>query len=111
MAAIHYLSEIGLAKCFWIKFNRESIFALLTPFVISLASGNLKTISFRHYIAQDVHFLCSFAKAYELAQGCVDDDDDKLGLSQLRKEVLEEMKLHDSLVKEWGIGPCQRAWY
>ncbi|KAL5096010.1 hypothetical protein RYX36_000337 [Vicia faba] len=103
MAAIHNLSEIGLAKRFWIKFNRESICALFTPFVISLASGNLKTDSFRHYIAQDVHFLRSFAKAYELAQECADDDDDKLGLSQLRKEVLEELKLHDSLVKEWGL--------
>ncbi|CAL5208431.1 unnamed protein product [Lathyrus oleraceus] len=103
MAAIHHHSEAGLAKRFWIKFNRESIFALFTPFVISLASGNLKTDSFRHYIAQDVHFLRSFAKAYELAEECADDDDDKLGLSQLRKEVLEELKLHDSLVKEWGL--------
>ncbi|KAL5056917.1 hypothetical protein RYX36_028521 [Vicia faba] len=106
MAAIHNLSKIGLTKRFWIKFNRESIFALFTPFVISLASGNLKTDSFCHYIAQDVHFLRSFAKVYELAQECVDDDDDKLGLSQLRNEVLEELKLHDSLVKEWGTGPC-----
>ncbi|CAK8572309.1 unnamed protein product [Lathyrus sativus] len=103
MAAIHHHSEAGLAKRFWIKFNRESIFALFTPFVISLASGNLKTDSFRHYIAQDVHFLRSFVKAYELAEECADDDDDKLGLSQLRKEVLEELKMHDSLVKEWGL--------
>ncbi|XP_058770571.1 bifunctional TH2 protein, mitochondrial [Vicia villosa] len=103
MAAIHNLTEAGLAKRFWIKFNRESIFALFTPFVISLASGNLKTDSFRHYIAQDVHFLRSFAKAYESAEECADDDDDKLGLSQLRKEVLEELKMHDSLVKEWGL--------
>ncbi|CAI8590977.1 unnamed protein product [Vicia faba] len=103
MAVTNNLSEIGLAKHFWIKFNRESIFALFTPFVISLASGNLKTDSFRHYIAQDVHFLRSFAKAYELAQECADDDDDKLGLSQLRKEVLEELKLHDSLVKYRNI--------
>jgi thiaminase len=63
MAAIHNHSEAGLAKRFWIKFNRESIFAMYTPFVISLASGNLKIDSFRHYIAQDVHFLRAFAQA------------------------------------------------
>ncbi|MCI10546.1 heme oxygenase-like multi-helical protein [Trifolium medium] len=63
MAAIHNHSEAGLAKRFWIKFNRESIFAMYAPFVISLASGNLKIDSFRHYIAQDVHFLRAFAQA------------------------------------------------
>lgn len=36
---------------------------------------------------------------YESAEECADDDDDKLGLSQLRKEILEELKMHDSLVK------------
>lgn len=103
MAAIHNHSEAGLAKRFWIKFNRESIFSMYTPFVISLASGNLKIDSFRHYIAQDVHFLRAFVQAYESAEDCADDDDDKLGLSQLRKNVLEELKMHDSLVKEWGL--------
>ncbi|XP_045809010.1 bifunctional TH2 protein, mitochondrial [Trifolium pratense] len=103
MAAIHNHSEAGLAKRFWIKFNRESIFAMYAPFVISLASGNLKIDSFRHYIAQDVHFLRAFAQAYESAEECADDDDDKLGLSQLRKTVLEELKMHGSLVEEWGL--------
>ncbi|KAK2402809.1 bifunctional TH2 protein, mitochondrial [Trifolium repens] len=103
MAAIHNHSEAGLAKRFWIKFNRESIFAMYTPFVISLASGNLKIDSFRHYIAQDVHFLRAFAQAYESAEDCADDDDDKLGLSQLRKAVSEELKMHRTLVEEWGL--------
>lgn len=103
MAAIHNHSEAGLAKRFWIKFTRESIFSMYTPFVISLASGKLKIDSFRHYIAQDVHFLRAFAQAYESAEDCADDDDDKVGLSQLRKNVLEELKMHDSLVKEWGL--------
>ncbi|KAI5433809.1 hypothetical protein KIW84_020895 [Lathyrus oleraceus] len=61
---------------------------MFTPFVVSLASGNLKTDSFRHYIAQDTHFLRSFAKVYESEEEYADDDDDKLGLSQLMKEVL-----------------------
>ncbi|XP_028790359.1 bifunctional TH2 protein, mitochondrial-like [Neltuma alba] len=96
-------TEAGLARRFWDKFNRESIFAMYTPFAVCLASGNLKIESFRHYISQDVHFLRAFAQAYELAEECADDDDAKLGISELRKSVLEELKMHNLLVQEWGL--------
>jgi thiaminase len=56
-------SEVGLSERFWIKFRRESVLALYTPFVLCLASGNLRIETFRHYIAQDVHFLRAFAQA------------------------------------------------
>ncbi|KAF9661103.1 hypothetical protein SADUNF_Sadunf19G0032900 [Salix dunnii] len=122
----------GLASKFWIKFRRESVFAMYTPFVISLASGTLKIDSFRHYISQDSHFLKSFAHAdgnivpppsllwvlglwasevmidnlwFELAEECADDDEAKLAISDLRKGVLEELKMHNSFVQEWGIDP------
>ncbi|KAJ7978151.1 Heme oxygenase-like multi-helical protein [Quillaja saponaria] len=95
-------TEVGLAKRFWLKFRRESIFAMYTPFLVCLASGNLKIETFRHYIAQDTHFLRAFSQAYELAEECADDDDDKFGISELRKAVLEELKMHNSLVQEWG---------
>lgn len=36
---------------------------------------------------------------YELAEECADDDDAKLSISELRKGVLEELKMHDSFVK------------
>lgn len=55
--------EEGLARRFWIKFKRESVFAMYSPFTVSLASGNLKLETFRHYIAQDFHFLKAFAQA------------------------------------------------
>ncbi|RDX66968.1 Bifunctional TH2 protein, mitochondrial [Mucuna pruriens] len=105
MAGIHNNSnsETGLARRFWIKFTHQTIFAMYTPFAIALASGNLNIDSFHHYIAQDVHFLRAFAHAYELAEECADDDDAKLGICQLRKAVLEEVKLHNSLVQEWGL--------
>uniref|UniRef100_A0A5B6YU15 Thiaminase-2/PQQC domain-containing protein n=1 Tax=Davidia involucrata TaxID=16924 RepID=A0A5B6YU15_DAVIN len=95
-------SEEGIARRFWIKFRKESILAMYTPFVVCLASGNLKLETFRHYIAQDVHFLKAFAQAYELAEECADDDDAKVGISELRKSVLEELKMHDSFAQEWG---------
>lgn len=55
--------EEGLARRLWIKFKRESVFAMYSPFTVCLASGNLKLETFRHYIAQDFHFLKAFAQA------------------------------------------------
>ncbi|XP_028097923.1 LOW QUALITY PROTEIN: bifunctional TH2 protein, mitochondrial-like [Camellia sinensis] len=92
----------GMARRFWIKFSKDSTLALYTPFVVCLASGNLKLDTFRYYIAQDVHFLKAFAQAYKLAEERADDDDAKAVISQLRKSVLEELKMHGSFVKEWG---------
>lgn len=96
-------NDEGVAKRFWVRFNKESMLSLYTPFVISLASGNLKLDTFRHYIAQDVHFLKSFAQAYELAEECADDDDAKVSISELRHSVLEELKMHSSFCQEWGF--------
>ncbi|KAK6911295.1 Thiaminase-2/PQQC [Dillenia turbinata] len=111
-------NEEGIARRFWKKFKRESVLAIYSPFVVCLASGNLKLETFRHYIAQDVHFHKAFAQAidrklrhitgdsfgvrYELAEECADDDDAKSAISNLRKSVMEELKLHDSFVQEWG---------
>ncbi|KAJ6974833.1 bifunctional TH2 protein [Populus alba x Populus x berolinensis] len=91
--------EEGLASKFWIKFRRESVFSMYTPFIISLASGTLKIDSFRHYLSQDSHFLKSFAHAFELAEECADDDEAKLATSELRKGVLEELKMQNSFVE------------
>ncbi|KAJ8649748.1 hypothetical protein MRB53_002771 [Persea americana] len=93
----------GAARRFWIRSHRESVFAAYTPFVVCLASGSLELDTFRHYIAQDVYFLKAFAQAYEMAEECADDDDAKEAIFHLRRDVLEELKLHNSFVEEWGI--------
>ncbi|GER51314.1 Haem oxygenase-like [Striga asiatica] len=93
------LIEDGQGSRFWIKFRKEWTQALYTPFMVCLAAGNLKLDTFRHYIAQDVHFLRAFAKAYEMAEEFADDDDAKVGIYELRKSVLEELKMHDSFVQ------------
>ncbi|PWA87459.1 heme oxygenase-like, multi-helical, HAD-like domain protein [Artemisia annua] len=95
--------EEGFAKRLWAKFSKESVMSLYTPFVVALASGTLKVESFRHYIAQDVHFLKCFAQAYELAEECADDDDAKVSISDLRRSVLEELEMHGSFCQEWGF--------
>ncbi|XP_048225590.1 bifunctional TH2 protein, mitochondrial [Ricinus communis] len=102
-------ADQGLAAKLWIKFRRESVFAIYTPFVVALASGNLNIDSFRHYISQDFHFLKSFAHAYELSEECADDDDAKLVIAQLRKDVMRELKFHNSFIQEWGLDPAKEG--
>jgi hypothetical protein len=49
-----------------------------------------------------VYFILCFSLnyRYELAEECADDDDDaKISISNLRKAVLEELKMHDSFVQ------------
>lgn len=96
-------AEGHTAKRFWDKFKKESILTLYTPFVVSLASGNLKIDTFRHFLAQDLHFYKCFAQAYELAEDCADDDDAKVSIVELRKSVLKELKHHADFVQEWSL--------
>jgi thiaminase len=58
------VAEGSAARRFWIAASsREAAFAAYTPFLLSLAAGNLRLDAFRHYIAQDAHFLHAFARA------------------------------------------------
>ncbi|KAK8487925.1 hypothetical protein V6N13_027100 [Hibiscus sabdariffa] len=105
-AAAVFPADDCLAKSLWIKFRREFMLSLYSPFSLCLASGSLKIDTFRHYIAQDVHFLKASAHACELAEDCADDDDAKLAISELRKGVLKELKMHNSFVQEWSSSDC-----
>ena len=58
------VAEGSAARRFWIAASsREAAFATYTPFLLSLAAGSLRLDSFRHYLAQDTHFLHAFANA------------------------------------------------
>ncbi|KAM7501513.1 hypothetical protein LguiB_000417 [Lonicera macranthoides] len=103
MGAVAVGDEEGIAKSLWIKFRNESVSAIYTPFVVSLASGKLDSDSFLDCISQDVHFLQAFAQAYDLAEECADDDEDKVVIRKLRRRVLKKLKMHNSLVQEWGF--------
>ncbi|KAF3777167.1 putative aminopyrimidine aminohydrolase [Nymphaea thermarum] len=91
------------AKRFWGKCCRESLFAMYSPFLVGLASGTLEMESFQHYVAQDVHFLRTFVRAYEMAEECADDDDAKASICELRDAVVEELKMHNSFAEAWGV--------
>ncbi|XP_027088982.1 bifunctional TH2 protein, mitochondrial isoform X2 [Coffea arabica] len=100
---------VGIASKCWIKYRKESTLSLYSPFVVSLASGKLNVDAFRHYIAQDVYFLKAFAQAYELAEECADDDDAKIGINELRKNVVQELKMHNSFIQEWETAPAKES--
>ncbi|MCD7459346.1 hypothetical protein HAX54_040673 [Datura stramonium] len=85
-------------KCSFM-FKKESILALYTPFIVCLASGTLKLETFHHFIAQHSYYLKAFAKAYEAAVEYTDDDDAKVGLSEMRKNVIKELKMQDTVIQ------------
>ncbi|XP_031132412.1 bifunctional TH2 protein, mitochondrial-like isoform X3 [Ipomoea triloba] len=91
--------RIRIAQDCWQKFSKEAAFALYTPFIVSLASGNLNVESFRQFVAQDVYLLNIFAHAFELAETYLQDDDTKHEINELRKTIIN---FHDSFVQEWG---------
>jgi thiaminase len=99
-SSVAAVAEGSAARRFWIAASsREAAFATYTPFLLSLAAGSLRLDSFRHYLAQDTHFLHAFARAYEMAEECADDDDDKATITALRKAILREMNLHSSVLQ------------
>lgn len=95
--------HVGLALNLWQKNRSRAMMALYHPFVVSLAAGTLNIQTFRHYIAQDAFFLQAFATAYRLALENVDDDVSKLLINQLLQAALDELKLHSSYAKDWGV--------
>ncbi|KAF8394222.1 hypothetical protein HHK36_020429 [Tetracentron sinense] len=100
--------EEGLARRCWIKFRNELVFSMFTPFVICLASGNLKIESFGHFIAQDVFFLRAFKQAYELVEECADDDEAKSLIRKLRNDVTKELDLLDFFMSELKFDPVHK---
>ncbi|XP_050208203.1 bifunctional TH2 protein, mitochondrial-like [Mercurialis annua] len=91
------------ARKFLLNSRTDWIFAKYSPFFVSLASGDLDTDSFVLYISQDLHFLQSFSHAYELAEECADDDEDKDAIRKLRKRVKGHLNNYHALVREWGF--------
>ncbi|XP_076901897.1 bifunctional TH2 protein, mitochondrial-like [Bidens hawaiensis] len=94
--------EGGIAQSLWKKSTNKSIFAIYTPYILSLASGKLDSASFLHCIFQDLRFLEASAQAFDMAEEC-SDDDDKAVIRKIRKRVLKKMTMFRSIVQEWGF--------
>ena len=77
--------------------------SLQTKFVQNLKNGKLPKEKFQIYVAQDAFFLECFARAYGLAISKAKDKKTIKHLSELLLGVSEELILHDSYAKKWGI--------
>lgn len=103
MGGLAIRDEGGIAKSLWTKSTNESIFAIYTPYILSLASGKLDSGSFLHCISQDLRFLQASVEAFEMAEEYSDDDDDKTVIHKIRKRVSKKMTMFRSIVQEWGF--------
>ena len=84
--------------------NRELAEACLKhPFVQGLATGELARRSFEVYVAQDAYFLEAFTRAYALALAKSPDREGIEAFRELLNGVSEELALHRSYAKRWGI--------
>jgi thiaminase/transcriptional activator TenA len=76
---------------------------LAHPFVRGIGDGSLSREAFAGYIAQDAFFLESFARAYALALARSPDTSTLLTLADMLAGVRQELGLHDSYARSWGI--------
>lgn len=76
---------------------------LAHPFVQGIGDGSLPRELFAGYIAQDAFFLESFARAYALALARSGDTATLLTLADLLTGVRQELGLHASYARSWGI--------
>ena len=53
----------SFAKELWKKHKGQAIYSQYTPFIISLAAGNLPLETFEAYLYQDIHYLVAYAQA------------------------------------------------
>ncbi|EXB46024.1 hypothetical protein L484_015885 [Morus notabilis] len=88
--------ETTSTRC-WNKFRVESVCALCSPLFVSFATGTLDAESFRRSVSHDLHFFNASAQAYELAADCVENDDDKKAIGDLRKSALQNFQMTDLL--------------
>ncbi|PON44384.1 heme oxygenase [Parasponia andersonii] len=95
--------EEGIARGYWKDNMEESVFALFSPFFVSVAAGNLDPSTFRHCISMDLHFLQAFAQAYEMAEDCADDNEEKKLIRHLHECVHKKLHAYDAVVQKWGF--------
>ncbi|HAA27691.1 MAG TPA: TenA family transcriptional regulator [Cyanobacteria bacterium UBA8553] len=86
------------------QFNQDLAQACLEhPFVQGIATDTLESAKFAYYVGQDAFFLEAFARAYSIAAAKATDWGAFHVFHSLAGGVLEELKLHQSYAREWGV--------
>ena len=74
------------------------------PFNAELAAGALSEARFKHYIAQDAHYLIGFGRALTLAAAKAPDPDRIVQFAHSAEgAIVVERALHGSFFAQWGI--------
>tara|TARA_Y100000589_G_scaffold221535_1_gene209091 strand:+ start:1466 stop:2089 length:624 start_codon:yes stop_codon:yes gene_type:complete len=94
---------MSLANRLWENNYEIALSSLNSRFVQGIKNGNLPKKNFQNYIAQDYFFLESFARAYGLAISKCSDILLIKVLSELLLGISEELVLHETYAKNWGI--------
>nr|CAD1830842.1 unnamed protein product [Ananas comosus var. bracteatus] len=98
------VEEGSPGRRFWIRSRREATIAAYTPFVVCLAAGGWR---WRLFEATSLRTFTSSTRLLKHGGECADDDDAKATINELRNAVLDELKMHNSVVQEWGIDPTK----
>ena len=94
-----------LSQQLWVANVELAEAALGGRFVRGVADGTLPREVFAGYIAQDAHFLRSFARAYALCLAASPDEPTLLAFADLITGVREELGLHAEYAAHWGVDP------
>ena len=94
-----------LSQQLWVANAELAQAALDGRFVRGVADGTLPREVFAGYIAQDAHFLQSFARAYALCLAASPDEPTLLAFADLITGVREELGLHATYAAQWGVDP------
>lgn len=94
---------MALAQTLW-QANLDLARACLDhPFVRGISTGELPRERFAYYVGQDAFYLEAFARAYSIAAAKAPDWEGFRTLHGLIDGVLEELRLHQSYVRSWGV--------
>lgn len=80
----------------WYDYTRHA-------FVRQLGAGTLPPAAFRHYLIQDYRFLIHFARAHALLVSKLERLEDMRAAAQTLGAILDEMPLHVSYCRQWGL--------
>jgi thiaminase (transcriptional activator TenA) len=92
-----------LSQQLWQSHQELAQTCLKNPFVRGIATGQLERKKFAFYVGQDAFFLEAFARAYSIGAAKAPDWEGFCTFHQLADGVLEELRLHQSYAKQWGV--------
>jgi thiaminase/transcriptional activator TenA len=94
---------VSLAAALWRANADLAAAAAAHPFVRGLGDGTLARGQFQRYVAQDAHFLESFARAYALGLARCPDRDGIWAFFDLLTGVQAELRLHAGYAARWEV--------